>query len=127
MKLLTKKQEESYENTKICFICREKFEDKYAKDKKYCKVRDHFHYIGECRGPAHSICNLKYAIPKEITIMFHNGSNYDYYFIKKELAEEFKGQFTCSGKNTEKYITFSVPIGKGIKIIGSYKNHTLQI
>ena len=26
--------------------------------------------------------------------------------------EEFKGQFTCLGGNTEKYIIFSVPIGK---------------
>ena len=40
------------------------------------------------------------------------GSNYDYHFIIKELAEEFEGQFTCLGENTEKYITFSVPIDK---------------
>ena len=45
--LLTNKQEESHENTKICCICKEKLEDKYARDKKYCKVRDHCHYIGE--------------------------------------------------------------------------------
>ena len=34
-------------------------------------------------------------MPKEINISFHNGSNYDYDFIIKELAEEFKEQFTC--------------------------------
>ena len=28
------------------------------------------------------------------------------------MAEEFKGQFECLGKNTEKYITFPVPIKK---------------
>ena len=55
----TKEQYESYENAKICYICKEKFEDKYAKDKKYHKVRDNCHYIGEYRGSAHSICNLK--------------------------------------------------------------------
>ena len=27
----------------------------------------------------------------------------------KELAEEFKKQFTCLGENTERYITFTVP------------------
>ena len=46
--------------------------------------------------------------------MFHNGSTYDYHFIIKELAEEFEGEFECLGGNTEKYITFSVPIKKEI-------------
>ena len=89
MKLLTKEQQESYENAKICYICKEKFENKYWKDKKYCEVRDHCHYTGEYRGAAHSICNLKYSVPKNIPIVFLNRSNYDYHFII-ELSEEFK-------------------------------------
>ena len=36
----------------------------------------------------------------------------DYHFIIKQLVEELKRQFKCSGENTEKYITFSVPIKK---------------
>ena len=44
MKLLTKEQQESYEISKICYICKEKSENKYLKDKKYCKVRDHCPY-----------------------------------------------------------------------------------
>ena len=56
------------------------------KDKKYCKVEDHCHYTGEYGGAAHSICNLKYCVPKKIPIVFHNGSNSDYHFIIKELA-----------------------------------------
>ena len=48
---------------------------------------------------------------------FHNEFNYDYHFIIKELAEEFKKQFTCLGKNTEKYITFTIPIEKEVTII----------
>ena len=47
--------------------------------------------------------------------MFHNGSIYDYHFIIKELLKEFKSNFECLGKNTEKYITFSVPIKKKIE------------
>ena len=82
------------------------------KDKKYRKVRDHFHYTGEYRGAAHSTCNLKYSVPKRIPIVFHNASKYDYHFIIKELAEEFKKQLTCLGENIEKYITFTVPIEK---------------
>ena len=38
MKLLTKEQQESYENTKICYICIEKFEIQYVKDKKIIKL-----------------------------------------------------------------------------------------
>ena len=57
---------------------------------------------------------LKNSVPEEISIVFHNGSNYDYRFIIKELAKEFKIQFTCLGENTEKSITFSVPIEKEV-------------
>ena len=98
MKLLTKEQQESYGNAKICYVCKEKFENKYLRDKKHCKVRDHCHYIGEYRGAVYSICNLKYSVPKKVSIVFHNGSNYDYHFIIKELAEEFKKTIDLFGR-----------------------------
>ena len=41
MKSLAKDQQKLYENAKICYICKEKFENKYLKDKKYRKIRDH--------------------------------------------------------------------------------------
>ena len=63
MKFLTTEQQESYDNAKICYICKEKIENKYAKDEKYCKVRYHCHYTWEYRSPAHSIFNLKYKFP----------------------------------------------------------------
>ena len=58
MKLLTKEQQESYENAKICYICKEKFENKYLKYKKYCKFRNQGYCTGEYRGTAHSVCNI---------------------------------------------------------------------
>ena len=70
MKLLTKQQQESYGNAKICYICKEKIENQYLKDKKYRKVRDHCHDTGECRLAAHSICNLKYGVPKKFPQLF---------------------------------------------------------
>ena len=39
-------------------------------------------------------------MPKEIPVIVHNGSNYDYHFIINGLAEEFEGQYTFLG---EKY------------------------
>ena len=71
---LTKREEENYNNQKVCYICK-----------------------------------------KEIPEVFHNGSTYDYHFIIKELVKEFEGNFECLGENTEKYITFSVPIKKKIE------------
>ena len=108
---LTKKEEENHNKQKVCYICKKEF-DTGDNDKKHHKVKDHCHYMGKYRGAAHNICNVRYRIPKEILIVFHNGSTYDYHFIIKELVKEFDGNFECLGENTEKYITFSVPIRK---------------
>ena len=40
---------------------------------------------------------------KEISVLFYNGSTYDYHLIIKEIAQEFKGELDCLGENTEKY------------------------
>ena len=106
-------EEKIYHNKqKICYIGKKEFNNN---DKKNYKVRDHCHYMGKYRSAAHNICNLRYKVPKEIPIVFHNGSTYDYHFIIKELVKEFNGNFECLGENTEKYITFSVPIKKKIE------------
>ena len=109
---LTKKEEKNHNKQEVCYICKNKFNTDY---KKHYKVKDHCHYLGKYRDAAHNICNLRYKIPKELPIVFHNGSTYDYHFIIKELVKEFDGNFECLGENTEKYITFSVPIKKEIK------------
>ena len=110
---LTKKEEKKYNKQEVCYICRKEFNTDDS-DKKYHKVRDRCHYTGKYRGAAHDICNLRYKIPKEIPVVFHNGFTYDYHFIIKSLAEESEGEFKCLGENTEKYIIFSVPIKKEI-------------
>ena len=109
---LTKKEEENHNNQKVCHICKKEFD---TNDKKNYKVRDHCHYTGKYRSAAHNMCNLRYKVPKEIPIVFHNGSTYDYHFKIKELVKEFNGNFECLGENTEKYITFSVPLKKKIE------------
>ena len=112
---LTNGEKEAYENQKNCYICEKEFctDNNNKKEfKRMQKVRDHCHDTGKYRGAAHSICNLNYKIPREIPMVFHNGSTYDYHFIVKQLAKKFKGNFDCLGENTEKYITFPVPIKK---------------
>ena len=109
---LTTKAEIYHNEQKICYICKKEFDNS---DKKNYKVRDHCHYTGRYRGTGHNICNLRYKVPKEIPIVFHNGSTYDSHFIIKELVKEFEGNFECLGENTENYITFSVPLKKKIE------------
>ena len=80
--LLTDKETESYEKQKICYICEKEIStDKNDKNafKLYHKVRGHCHYTEKIRGAAHNICNLRYKIPKEIPVVFHNVSTYDYH------------------------------------------------
>ena len=48
-----------------------------------------------------------YNTARELIVVLHNNSGYDYHFIIKELAEEFDGGFECLGENKEKYISFS--------------------
>ena len=128
---LTTKEKIYHNEQKVCYTCKKEF-DNNDNDKKQQKVRDHCHYTGKYRVAAHNICNLGYKIPKEILAVFQSSSTYDYHFIIKELVKELEGNFECLGENTEKYITFSVPIKKKIenkdleitykiKFIGSYR------
>ena len=71
---LTKEEKIHYNDQEICYICKK---ERDKSDKKHC------HYTGKYRGAAHNICNLRYKIPKEIPVVFHNGSVYDYHFIIK--------------------------------------------
>ena len=117
---LTTEEKIHYNKQKVCYICKKEFNDNNRtkssslERKKQQKVRYHCHYTGKYRGAAHNICNWRYKIPKEIPVVFHNGSTYDYHFIIKELVKEFEGNFECLVENTEKYITFSVPIKEKI-------------
>ena len=111
---LTDEENELYETLKACYICKNIKNNKNDENafKLYHKVRDHCHYTGKFRGAVDSICNLRYKTQKKTPVVFHVGSTYDFHFIIKQLAKEFEGQFKYLGENTEKYITFSVPIKK---------------
>ena len=71
---------------------RKRFTQKFDKIKHH-KVRDLCHYEGKYKDAAHSIRNRILNASNEILVIFHNGSNYDYSFIIKKLANNFKYQF----------------------------------
>ena len=73
---LTDEENNIYNKQEICYVCKEKFcLDKDGKNYiNRKKVKDHCHNTRKFRGPARSICNLKYKVPKEIPIIIHNAS-----------------------------------------------------
>ena len=54
------------------------------------KLEDHCHYTGKYRGDAHSLCNLRYQEERDIPVIIHNGSNYDFHLLIKDLVRELK-------------------------------------
>ena len=69
-KLLTKEQQESYENAKICYSFEERFEKSNRKIKNIAKLEIIVIIQGEYRGHAHSISNLKYSVPKRLPVIY---------------------------------------------------------
>ena len=61
------------------------FRKEFNEDENYHVVLNHCNHPRKYRCLAHSICDLGYKIPKEIPVVFHNGPNYDYHFIIREL------------------------------------------
>ena len=101
MDSLINRQWKSYKRSSKCHICFKPFNPKDP------KVRDHCHYTGHYRGPAHSLCNLRYRIPSYIPIVFNNLSGYDAHLFIRELGKHSK-DIGVIAKNKGDYITFSV-------------------
>ena len=113
--IFTEEDEKHFNKASDCWICGEDLEND--------RVRDHCHYTGRYRGPAHNICNLKYRKPESVSVFFHNLSGYDsHLFIKKLGSPDKKENIDCIPNNEEKYISFS----KTIKT-GQYKNKKGEI
>ena len=51
----------------------------------------------------------------DIPVVFHDGSNYDFNLIITELAKEFRAEMKCIPLNTDKYMSFSIPLKKEIR------------
>ena len=102
---LTPKEMDGYKRLERCHICFKPFKGGNP------KVRDHCHYTGRYRGPAHMKCNLQYKIPSYIPIVFYNLLGYDAHLFIKELAASTDGaSMGVIAKNKEDYISFSIKV-----------------
>ena len=113
---------EQFNKASDCWICGESLGND--------RVRDHCHFTGRYRGPAHNSCNLKYRKPKSVSVFFHNLSGYDsHLFIKKLGSPDKKENIDCIPNNEEKYISFTKTIRTGhyINKKGEIKDKTFKI
>ena len=122
MDLLIKKQWKKYKRSTKCHICYKPFT---LRDPK---VRDHCHYTGLYRGPAHSLCNLRYKIPSYIPVVFHNLSGYHAHLFIRELGAHTSDMGMIT-KNKEDYISFSikVPVDSYIDKNGEEKDKLIEL
>ena len=118
---LTKKQWNKYKKATKCYICYKPFTLRNP------KVRDHCHYTGFYRGPAYSLCNLRYKIPSYIPVMFHNLSGYDAHLFIRELGGHATDMEVIA-KNKD-YISFSikVPVDSYIDKNGEEKDKLIRL
>ena len=129
---ITPKQQRKFQKATKCWICGDKLvTDKSHQDYgKNHSVRDHCHFTGKYRGPAHNECNRQFRKPKFTPIFFHNLSGYDSHLFIKNLGKT-QGNIKCIPNNEERYISFS----KDIKVYNytdkemrddMYINHELR-
>ena len=102
--LLTKEKRKLYQDATNSFLFWKRILKNLYGSKIYRKVRDHSNYTSKYRSTEHNIGNFGINVRwEEILVAFHNGSDYDYHFFIKELANFFSGWFECLGGNAEKY------------------------
>ena len=106
--IFTEEDKQKFIKASDCWICGEYLGND--------RVRDHCHFTGRYRGPAHNRCNLKYSKQNNISVFFHNLAGYDSHLFIKKLGFT-EGDIECIPNNEEKYISFT----KTIKV-GTYKN-----
>ena len=73
--VMSKKDDEDFENSTKCWICDNGYVDVDV------KVRVHYHITGKYRGSAQRDCNEKVKLNHRISIPFHNLENYDSHLL----------------------------------------------
>jgi hypothetical protein len=119
MEPLTASEENAFAENNTCHIC------KHPILMMHAKVKDHDHYTGKYRGPAHNTCNIMFSASShfKIPVIFHNLGGFDGYFIVRALANMYaelglQGKMKVVAKNMRKYTTITVG---NLKFIDSFQ------
>ena len=95
--VMTEKEEENFQSSNTCWICKKLIEDE--------KVRDHWHITGKFRGAAHWNCNKNLQLTKKIPVIFHNLGGYDNHLIFYEF-KKFDVKIDVKPNRLEKHMAF---------------------
>ncbi|XP_075231719.1 uncharacterized protein LOC142330379 [Lycorma delicatula] len=112
--IFTEEDRKSFESASRCEI--------YLNPFKTAPIRDHCHLTGKYRSALCRNCNFKRRNQKSIPIFIHNGSNYDFHFIVKELGYDDR-RISVIANSIEKYITFDKYITENLSVrfLDSYR------
>ena len=115
--IMTNGDEEIYNNSQICCICKEELNTD--------KIRDYSTATGKFRGVSHSTCHKTLGIPKKLPTIFHNLQRYDGHLIFKEL-NNFNVDIEKIPKSIDK--CKSIVVNRNITFIDSlqFSNNTLD-
>ena len=79
--VITKKDNEEFENYTKCWICDNDYTDGDV------KVRYHYYITGKYRSSVHRDCNINVKLNHKIPVVFHNLIKYDSHLVMQELGK----------------------------------------
>ena len=99
--MITKEDNEDFENSSKCWI----YDNDYIDID--IKVRDHCHITGKHRGSAHRGFNINVKLNYKLPVASHNLKNFDSHLIMQELGK-FNLQINAIPNGLKKCMSFSI-------------------
>ena len=99
--VITKKDNEDFQNSTTCRICDNDYIDNDVKERNNC------HITAKYRGPAYADCNINFKLNHKILVVFHNLKKYDSHLTIQELSK-FILKINVIPNGLENYVGFSI-------------------
>ena len=97
--IITKEEEDQYQSSNTCWICKKLIADDNE------KVRDHCHVTGKFRGVVHWSCNINLQLIKKVPVIFHNLKGCESHLSFRELSK-FSVKIEVIPNGLGKYMSF---------------------